>query len=146
MFQMCWNNLHWGNYSSFQASAITHPAAHRCCSLTGVANVSGKGNSGWTLSLLLLVLSHAWSQSSAGPKQDQTLGTGFAMSCRALPSALSDLGCPGCCPARMLPLPVCRTLGGCKGLPEFEDCFLSYYKFLQCEPLMFSMTQAERTC
>lgn len=39
---------------------------------------------------------------------------------------LADLGAaaqPGCSP-----LPVCRTLGGCEGLPEFEDRFLRVIK------------------
>lgn len=148
MFQICWNNLHWGNFISFQASAITHPGSSQVLQSDRgwrVTNVSG--NSGCTLFLLLLVLSHAWSQSSAGPKQDQTLGTVFAMSHRALPSTLSDLCWPGCsCPARTLPLPCVQDPGRFWGIARIWDVFSQrYYKFLQCELLMFSKTQAERT-
>lgn len=126
MFQICWNNLHWGNCSSIQASAITQPGSSQVLQSDRwwrVANASG--NSGCTLSLLFLVLSHAWNQSSAGPKQDQTLGTCLPCPtglCQALWVIFADLDAaaqPGCSP-----LPVCRTLGGCEGLPEFERCFL----------------------
>lgn len=50
MFQICWNN--WGNFSSFQASAITHPGSSQVLQSVRwwrVANVSGKGNSGCCL-------------------------------------------------------------------------------------------------
>lgn len=126
-------------------------AAHRCCSLTG--------GGGWQMLVEREIQDagcHCSSWSSAMPEVRALLGqnrtrplaqclpcpTGL---CQALWVIFADLGAaaqPGCSS-----FPVCRTLGGCEGLPEFEKCFLrDITKFLQCEPLMFSKTQAERTC
>lgn len=157
MFQICWSNSCLGNLSCFQVSAITQPDSMQVLQSAGLQRVecaSAKGNSGCTLSLPFPFFGHAQSQSSAGPKQDQALSTVFALSYGA---ELSSAKCfEWCLPVLYTaaqrwcsPAPVCvgRTRGGCWGTARVWGLFSqSYYKFLQCELLMFSKTQAERTC
>lgn len=129
VFQICWNNLHWGNFNSFHTSAITHPGSWQVT----------QSDRWWRVADVIVEKEiqdahcHCSSWSSAMPEIRALLGqsrtrplaqclprpTGL---CQALWVIFADLGAaaqPGCSP-----LPVCRTLGGCERLPEFEDCFL----------------------
>lgn len=121
MFQICWKNLHWGNFSSFPGICHLPP-----WQLTG--------GGGWQMLVEREIQDSCCHCSSCSmPEVRALLGhsrtrplaqclpcpTGL---CQALWVTFADLGAaaqPGCSP-----LPVCRTLGGCEGLPEFEKCFL----------------------
>lgn len=148
MFQIYWNSpLYWGNFSSFQASAITHPGSSQVLQ-------AAKGGE-WQMLVEREIQDahcHCPSWSSAVPEVRALLGQSRSSplaQCLPCPTGLCQvLGVIfGCCSPGCFPLPVCRTLGGCEGLTEFEDCFLRVTA-ISCNVklLMFSKTQAERTC
>lgn len=142
MFQICWNN--WGNFSSFQASAITHPGSSQVLQSVGwwrVANVSGKGNSGCCLCSSCpqpcLKAELCWTK--AGPDPWHTV-------CHVPQGSEWSLLTWVMLPSQDAPPPCVQDPGRLWGTARIWEVFSQrYYKFLQCELLMFSKTQAERT-
>lgn len=156
MCQICWNNLHLSNLSSFQESVIAHPDSHECHSLLCFGGCKGywKRKFGMVTAIPVLQpcpkseLSQA--KVGSGPWHSLTCPTGLSS---ALTSALE--GCwLGCALLQsddandaLLSSPCAQDQGRLRGTAGVWGLFSqSYHKFLQCEPLTFSKTQAERTC
>lgn len=144
VFQICWNNRHLGNFSSFRTSA------RRCCSLLGFGGWKGKFRMHTVTALPVL---------QPCPKSElcqAEAGSGLWHSVCHVPQDRAQLcqvlwvlfaGSVRCCTAVMLSSPCVQDQGRLWGTARVWGLFSqSYYKFLQCEPLMFSKTQAERTC
>lgn len=123
MLQICWNNLHWGNFSSFQASATTHPGSSQVVE-GGRCWWKGKFRIHAVTALPAPCLKSELCWATAGPDPWHSV-------CHVPHGSAKHSEWPlltwVLCPARMLP-PPCRTPGACEGLPEFEKCFLREIK------------------
>lgn len=132
MVQILWNNLHWDNFSSFQASAITHPGSSQVPQSCQV--VEG----GWQMLVERQMQDapcHCSSWSSAMPEVRALLGQSRTrplaewLPCPAgLCQVASGLCWPGCCcPARMLPLPCVQDPGRLWGTARVWGLFSQSY-------------------